>query len=261
MSVRYESPRAWSTGADPAYEALSQAIVAASPVSLLGRSVLDLGAGTGATSRALEAARSRPLALDASAAMLAHRRAIRPPAVLGDMTTLPLATASVGGAIAAFSLSHVEDPSAVLAEARRVTAAGGPVIVGIFAATGTRHPASEVVEREAARVGWTAPTWYIHLKRDLEPYVTDRRALAGMATSAGLAVVDLRDQDVDTGLDTAEALVAWRLGAPAMAPFVATLAAAERDELAAAAVAALGSDVQRLRLGVRILASVVPAAR
>src|SRR5205807_948601 len=133
VSVRYESPQAWSTGADPAYEALSQAIVAASPVSLLGRSVLDLGAGTGATSRALEAARSRPLALDASAAMLAHRRAIRPPAVLGDMTTLPLATASVGGAIAAFSLSHVEDPSAVLAEARRVTAAGGPVIVGVFA--------------------------------------------------------------------------------------------------------------------------------
>ena len=55
MSIHYGSPRAWATSADPVYEALSGAIVAASPVSLLGRSVLDLGAGTGATSRALEA--------------------------------------------------------------------------------------------------------------------------------------------------------------------------------------------------------------
>jgi demethylmenaquinone methyltransferase/2-methoxy-6-polyprenyl-1,4-benzoquinol methylase len=261
VKVDYESPAAWAASVDPAYEALSRAIVAASPVSLLGRPVVDLGAGTGATSRALEAARSRPIALDISATMLTHRRASRPPAVVGDMDTVPLATASVGGAVAAFSLSHVEDPGAVLAEARRVTRPGGPVIVGGFAESGSRHPATDVVEGEAARRGWTPPAWYVRLKTALEPRVTDRRALAQLATSAGLTVVDLRDQDVDTGLDTAESLVDWRLSVPALAPFVAGLPADERHELAAAAIGALGPEVQRLRLGVRILSSIVPAAR
>ncbi|HWC39162.1 MAG TPA: class I SAM-dependent methyltransferase [Acidimicrobiales bacterium] len=264
MSVHYESPHAWATSVDPAYEALSRAIVAASPISLVERSIVDLGAGTGATSRALQAAHSRPIALDLSVSMLAHGQASRPPAVAGDMTTLPLATASVGGAVAAFALSHVEDPGAVLAEARRVTEPGGPVIVGGFAATGSRHPAKDIVEDEAARRGWAPSGWYVHLKQDLEPRVTDRQSLVQLATDAGLAVVDLRDEDVDTGLDTAEALVGWRLSGPGLAPFIAGLPSEDRDELAAAAVAAvaaLGSAVQRLRLGVRILSSIVPATR
>jgi ubiquinone/menaquinone biosynthesis C-methylase UbiE len=259
VTVHYESPQAWATSADPAYEALSRAIVTATPVSLRGRSVLDLGAGTGATSRALEAAGSRPIALDLSAAMLAHAQSSRPPAVVGDMSTLPLAPASVGGAIAAFSLSHVEDPGAVLAEARRVTVSGGPVILGVFATTGARHPATDAVERAAARRGWTRPDWYVHLKQELEPYVT--RELADLATAAGLTVVDVTDEDVVAGLDTADALVGWRLGGPALADFVTGLPRGERDALAAEAAAALGSDVPELQLGVRILASVVPAAR
>jgi hypothetical protein len=61
-------------------------------------------------------------------------------------------------------------------------------------------------------------------------------------------------------LDTAEALVDWRLSGPAMADFFAGLALGERDALATEAVAELGSDVPRLQLSVRILASVVPAA-
>jgi ubiquinone/menaquinone biosynthesis C-methylase UbiE len=173
VSIHYESPEAWATSVDPAYEALSRAIVTTAPVPLDGRSVLDLGAGTGATSRALEAAGSRPVALDLSAAMLSHGRASRPPAVVGDMAMLPLSAASVGGAISAFSLSHVEDPGAVLAVARRITMAGGPVMVGVFAAAGTRHPAKEAVECAAARWGWTPPDWYVHLKADLESRVTD----------------------------------------------------------------------------------------
>ena len=259
MTTHYASPQAWATSADPAYEALSRAIVAASPVSLHGRSVLDLGAGTGATSRALEAAGSRPVALDLSAAMLAHCQRSRPPAVVGDMVTLPLAEASVGGAIAAFSLSHVEDPGAVLAEAGRVTVSGGPVIVGVFAPTGVRHPATEAVERAATRRGWTPPDWYVHLKTDLEPYVS--RALAELAAGVGLAVVGVADTHVDAGLDTTEALVGWRLSGPALADFVTSLPLGERDALAAEAVAALGADVPGLQLSVRILASVVPATR
>jgi SAM-dependent methyltransferase len=261
VSIHYESPEAWATSVDPAYEVLGRAIVTAAPVPLHGRSVLDLGAGTGATSRALEAAGSRPVALDLSAAMLSHDRARRPPAVVGDMATLPLSAASVGGAIAAFSLSHVEDPGAVLAEARRITVVGGPVMVGVFAETGTRHPAKEAVERAAARRGWTPPDWYVHLKTDLEPRLADPHKLADLAAAAGLTVVGVTDRHVDAGLDTADALVGWRLSGPAIADFVASLPLGERDALAAEAVAALGSDVAGLRLGVRILASVVPATR
>jgi SAM-dependent methyltransferase len=261
VTVHYESPQAWATSSDPAYEALSRAVVAATPVSLRGRSVLDLGAGTGATSRALDAAGGRPVALDLSAAMLAHGHSSRPPAVVGDMANLPLANASVGGAIAAFSLSHVEDPGAVLAEARRVTVAAGPVIVGVFAENGARHPAKEAVERAAARRGWTPPDWYTHLKTNLEPQVSDGRALAGLAAAAGLAAVGLTEDNVDAGLDTADALVAWRMSGPALADFVASLPRRERDALTVEAVAALGSDVPGLQLRVRILASVVPAAR
>jgi hypothetical protein len=193
--------------------------------------------------------------------MLSHDRAGRPPAVVSDMTALPLAAASVGGAIAAFSLSHVEEPGAVLAEARRITVVGGPVMVGVFAETGRRHPATEVVERAAAQRGWTPPDWYVHLKTDLEPRLADPQKLADLAAAAGLTVVGVTDEYVDAGLDTAEALVGWRMSGPAMADFVASLSLGERDELAAEAIAALGSDVRGLRLGVRILASVVAATR
>src|SRR5207302_6477468 len=101
--------------------------------------------------------------------------------------------------------------------------------------------------------------WYVHLKTELEPYVT--RELADLATAAGLTVVDVTDEDVVAGLDTADALVGWRLGGPALADFVTSLPRSERDALAAEAAAALGSDVPELQLGVRILASVVPATR
>ena len=38
----------WDTGPGPIYEPLAQALVAAAPVPLTGRTILDLGAGTGA---------------------------------------------------------------------------------------------------------------------------------------------------------------------------------------------------------------------
>jgi len=69
------------------------------------------------------------------------------------------------------------------------------------------------------------------------------------------------DVEVDAGLDTAAALVDWRLAGPAMAPFVAGLDRAEADRLHAEAVAALGQDVAPLRPAVRILATVAPASR
>ena len=161
----YRTPGAWAAGVDRVYEALSRAVVAASPVPLTGRLIVDLGAGTGATTRAIAAAGGRPVALDLSYPMLAHRGRGRPPAAVADIAALPLADASVGGALSAFSLSHVEDPGAVLAEAARVTAAGGPVLAAVFADTGARHPAAEIVDQVARAWGWAPPPWYRRLKR------------------------------------------------------------------------------------------------
>jgi SAM-dependent methyltransferase len=261
LTDHYHAPEAWAQGADPAYEALSRAIVAATPVPLGGRLVADLGAGTGATSRAIAAAGGRPIALDLSTAMLGHLRSSRAPAVVADIAALPLATASAGAAVAAFSLSHVDAPHAALAEARRVTAAGGPVLAGVFAASGARHPASGVVDALATRRGWLPPEWYLHLKNDLEPRVADRDTLTGLATAAGLADVEVVDRDVDAGLDTPETLIRWRLGGPALAPFFQGLPAHEQRLLISEAAAQLGPDVEPLRLTVRILSSVVPAVR
>ena len=259
--TEYTTPAAWAEGADPAYEALSQAVVAASPVPLTGREIVDLGAGTGATSRAIARAGGRPLAVDLSHPMLTHRRGQRGPAVVADITALPLASASVGGAIAAFSLSHIDEPGAAVAEAARVTAPGGPVLVGVFGATGTRHPASPIVDELATKRGWRPPPWYVRLKRVLEPRIAASKELTRLAAAAGLTDIIVSDLDVDAGLNTAEAIVGWRLGHPAMAPFVAGLPPEQRVALRKEAVAEVGADLQPLRLTVRMLASVAPATR
>ena len=261
LTARYGSPDAWATWADPAYEALGRAIVDRATAPLDGRLVVDLGAGTGATSRAIAAAGGLPLAVDLSHAMVAHRRRDRPPAVVADIARLPLADDAAGATVAAFSVSHVEDPVAVLTEMARVTAGGGSVLVGVFATAGARHGAAAVVDAAAARRGWTVPEWYVHLKADLEPRSSAVDTLMTGATRAGLLEPTVVDVEVDAGLDTAAALVDWRLAGPAMAPFVAGLDRAEADRLRAEAVAALGQDVAPLRPAVRILATVAPASR
>ena len=259
VTPEYGSPDVWAEKVDPVYEALSAAVIAASPVRLTGRLIADLGAGTGATSRAIVRVGGRPVAVDVSYPMLAHRRTERPQAVVADITALPIAAHSLGGAIAAFSLSHIDDPAAALAEAARVTEPGGPVLAGVFADTGSRHPAGPILDRLAAQRGWAPPSWYLHLKQDLEPRMADASELTRLAASAGLIDVTLFDREVDAGLDTAEDFVGWRLGHPAMAPFVAQLPPAERLSLEAEAVAEVGVGLEPLRLAVRILFGKAPA--
>ena len=261
VAAHYDTPGAWAKGADPAYEALGRAVVAASPVGFEGRTIADLGAGTGATSRAIAAAGGQTLAVDLALPMLAHNRATRPPAAAADITALPFGDGRVGGAVAAFSLSHVTDPAAVLREAARVTASGGPVLAGVFAAAGPRHEVSVIVDALAAEGGWSPPAWYRDLKDHLEPQVGADDALARLAAAAGLMAINVSVVEVDADLHTAEALVEWRLSSPAMAPFVNGLSSDARVGLCEAACQALGEPVQPLWLAVRILSSVAPATR
>jgi ubiquinone/menaquinone biosynthesis C-methylase UbiE len=257
----YAAPEAWAAGADRVYETLSIAALADLGPALSGRRVLDLGAGTGATSRALVALGAFPVALDASWPMLEHRRASRPTAIVADGTAIAVGDDAVDATVAAFVLSHVTDPVALLREVGRVTRENGMVVVVSFAATGMRSTATIAVDDVLRRRGWEQPAWYRRLKEELEPSVADPEQLVSLARTAGLRAPEVATRVVDTGVDRADELVAWRLGNPGAAAFVDELPAGERRALRAEAIEAVGPSPQPLVLDLRVLSSRAPTAR
>ena len=113
-----------------------------------GVTVLEIGVGTGGLLMELAARTLQVIGVDHSPAMLEEaRRRLAAAAVngielrLGEMSHLPLPDASVGCVVANMVLHHAADPSAVLAEIRRVLDPGGILLLAALA----RH------EREAAR--------------------------------------------------------------------------------------------------------------
>ena len=98
--------------------------------------LLDIGTGTGQLLEAVADAVSFALGVDASRAMLAlararlsHPRFDRCAVRQADMSRLPLAEGSFDTVVLQMVLHHAEDPAAVLAEARRVLAPGGTLVV------------------------------------------------------------------------------------------------------------------------------------
>ncbi len=113
-----------------------------------GRTVVEVGLGTGGLLPALAAKAGNVIGVDHSPAMLEearHRLASgRVSGVelrLGEMTHLPLPDKAVECAVLNMVLHHAPDPPAVLAEIRRVLSSGGVLALADLA----RH------EREAAR--------------------------------------------------------------------------------------------------------------
>ena len=113
-----------------------------------GARVLEIGVGTGGLLTELAARSAQVIGVDHSPAMLEEaRRRLTNGGVqgielrLGEMSHLPLPDASVGCVVANMVLHHAADPSAVLAETRRVLTPGGLLIIADLA----RH------EREAVR--------------------------------------------------------------------------------------------------------------
>jgi SAM-dependent methyltransferase len=101
-----------------------------------GRTVVDIGCGTGRWARIMAARGARVIAVDACEAMLA--RAPRP-AILGDASRIPLADSVADVAICAFVFSYTGPR---LDELARITRPGGTVIGSDM------HPL-------AVRRGWT----------------------------------------------------------------------------------------------------------
>lgn len=247
---------AWERGPERIYDRLAEQLVERSPVPLRGGRILDVGAGTGAASRAvLAAGAASVVAVDAAFGMLAHRAPGRPPAVAGDALALPFATASFGAAVSAFSLNHLADPAAGLREMARVTRPGGAVLAAVYAADDD-HPVKDAVEASLLAHGWVRDPWYESLRTGPVTLLGTGDGCADAGRAAGLdpAIVAVRVPFPDlNGPD----LVAWRLGLAHHAPFVAGLSADEREVVVADAVARLG-DAPPLVRSILVLRAVSP---
>ena len=224
----------WAEGPGPMYAQLATALVAAAPVPLAGRQVLDLGAGTGVAGRAaLAAGARRVVGVDLSEGMLRRGQGGAP--VVADAVALPFRDRSFDLVVAAFCLNHLERLEAGLAEIRRV---GAALAASLFA-PGWTHPAKAAVDEVLGSFGYQPPSWYITFKQDTEPRASDPATLGRLTAAAGFTDVRLRTVTVGTGLSTAAQLASWRLGMAHVAPFVCSLTAARRAELRRAAESAV----------------------
>lgn len=248
---------AWHRGPDRIYDRLARVLVAASPVSLEGARVLDVGAGTGAVSRAvLAAGAGAAVASDAAFGMLAHRAGERPPAVVGDLLALPFADAAFDAAVAGFSLNHLTDPAAGLREMARVTRRGGALLAASYAADDT-HPVKSAVEAALTARGWEPEPWFLTLRTSTTAALATVEHATAAALGAGLdaSVEVVRVPFPDLGPHD---LVDCRLGLAQHAPFVARLSPTERDALAAESVRRLGDRPPPLVRSVVVMRAISP---
>ena len=122
IADRYEAVRGGDARARPLAEALARWIEP-------GSSVVDVGAGTGIVTAALESSGYDVCGIDLSRAMLARAAGRLPGRVVcGDAQALPFASRSVDAVTLVWVLHHVGRPELALGEASRVLRPGGRIV-------------------------------------------------------------------------------------------------------------------------------------
>lgn len=110
---------------DAFYGLLADRTIAEFPLPLTNRTVLDLGAGTGHYSAALQRAGADVIAVDLRESCVERVRDRGCIALRSDAGRLPLHDASVDGVFSSNLLEHTPDPIVILDEIERVLRPGG----------------------------------------------------------------------------------------------------------------------------------------
>ena len=233
-----DAAEGWASGAELVYSPLAAALVGSSPDDLTGALVLDVGAGTGAGSRALVDVGARPIAVDLVHGMLAHDRERRPPAAVADVYALPLSTDSFDAAIAPFVINHLDRPTDGLRELGRVVRPSGSILASTFAED-ERFPAKAIIDDVAVLHGWTATPAYQWLKKHATPLTGRAEDVAALAREADLVDVQAVEMAVELGISSPEALVRYRFGQAHLSGWLTSLSDAGRARLHDEAVRAV----------------------
>jgi demethylmenaquinone methyltransferase/2-methoxy-6-polyprenyl-1,4-benzoquinol methylase len=160
-----------------------------------GARVVDVATGTGDLCRDLAAAGYAPVGIDLSSGMLAHART-EAPLVQADALRLPVASASVDGAVCGFALRNLVDLASFFAELGRAVRPGGRVALLEVA-----QPTNPVLHwghglyfgKVVPRIGgWLSdPGAYRYLPRSVA-YLPTPPAMADQLRAAGFAAVERR---------------------------------------------------------------------
>jgi ubiquinone/menaquinone biosynthesis C-methylase UbiE len=119
---------------------------------LPGKRILDIGCGSGTLAKRLAEDGAAVTGIDPGAAALEKARSAVPEARFeaASADALPFPAASFDGAVMLNALHHVPDPAAALAEAARILAPGGVLIVVEPLAEGSFFDALRPIEDETA---------------------------------------------------------------------------------------------------------------
>lgn len=157
-----------------------------------GERVLDVGAGTGASTVHFIDEGAYAVGVDISLGMLAAGRLARPavPLLAGDALALPFRDAAFDAVTISFALRNVVDPRAALRELRRIARPGGRLVVCEFsvptnAAFRTVY-LSYLVRAlpTVARLVSSNPVAYEYLAESIQDW-PDQPRLTGWLTEAG----------------------------------------------------------------------------
>ncbi|HEU5034893.1 MAG TPA: ubiquinone/menaquinone biosynthesis methyltransferase [Mycobacteriales bacterium] len=194
VAARYDAMNGLMTfGQERRWRRVVARAVAAAP----GQRILDLAAGTGASSTPFAAAGAFTVACDFSIGMLAEgqRRHQDLTFVAGDALRLPFAADSFDATTVSFGLRNVADVDAALRELGRVTRPGGRLVV-LETATppaGLLRRMNGVYTRRVmprlARVFSSDPSSYAYLAESAQAWLTQQQLAAALRAAGWQQVV------------------------------------------------------------------------